>query len=129
MGRPRKSAELQGKAVALALTGMPIARVANELGVGWATVNRWVKEAGHDLESMRAEKRYDFQTLVADHAETCLKSLTAQAQAMADQEWLQQQTARDVAILFGVMFDKTISLLAARQSTSGRNPAPEDPHG
>lgn len=42
-----------------------------------------------------------------------LESITVQAEALSDPEYLMKQSARDLAMLHGVMFDKALRLLGA----------------
>lgn len=49
--------------------------------------------------------------LVCDHLETTLKSLSEQSRIAADSEYVKRQSAKDVAMLHSVLFDRTFAML------------------
>ncbi len=52
-----------------------------------------------------------FGGLLMEHLEASLRSLIAQSKQMADPEWIRRQPAGDLAILFGVLTDRTMRIL------------------
>ncbi len=51
--------------------------------------------------------------LLVKYLETNLRTLAAQSAVFADEEWLKKQSASEVAVLHGVIIDKTVRLLEA----------------
>ena len=110
MGRPRKLPALRTEAVARVRTGEPVDRVANALGVDWHTVQAWVRAA---TPSNSEQKGYDYNRQFAGHLEQALDTLTAQLRLVGEPDWIRQQNARDLAILYGVVHDKAMTVYAA----------------
>ena len=79
MKRSADALEPRAHTVKVERTGMPVDRVAMDLGVSSDVVRRWVEEAGMALEQERKETVYDFDRQMADHLEATLDTLTAQA--------------------------------------------------
>ena len=51
--------------------------------------------------------------LIVDYLEQALETLSAQARTFADESWLRKQDASELAVLHGVLADKTIRILEA----------------
>ena len=64
-------------------------------------------------------KRDRIGALVASYLEANLQALTAQAYVASDPEYINRQPADSLAILHGVMADKSVRLLEALQSSAG----------
>lgn len=96
-------------------TGMSIAAIARRHGVDRRTVVRWRQAVGlgEATTLMDPKERHTLAELIADYLGEVLHTLTAQARAARDPDWLAGQNARDLAILHGVLNDKAVRLLAA----------------
>ena len=106
------------KAAALAglATGESVHSVARRLGVSRSTVQRW--RDGADLPRsglVGPQKKQEIGEQVYGFLEESIETLTAQARFARDEAWLRRQSAADLAMLFGVLNDKTVRLLAALQ--------------
>jgi transposase-like protein len=109
------------KAMVLAQLAMggTVNGVSHELGIPRTTVRRWRTEAGDLIRpSVDPKKDSALGSLLADYLAGGLDSLTAQTKAFADSTWLRQQSARDLALLHGISFDKVFRVLAAVEPES-----------
>jgi transposase-like protein len=110
------SAETKGKVLAELLAGETLHKVAEKYGVSRTTLRRWHAEAGTPTGGrtlIQAPGRRDLGELIGGYLEQALLTLAAQAKFFRDPDWLKQQSAADVAILHGVVHDKTLRVLAA----------------
>lgn len=103
--------------MAALLAGQSITEVAATYHLPEGTVKSWrarMKPGGEsDVAKVATEKREEIGTLLLRYLETNLTTLNAQAEVFKDPEWLKKQNAADVAVLHGVMTDKSVRLLEA----------------
>lgn len=109
-GRVPYSPQVRAEALALLATGDSVHGVARQLGIPRTTVKRWRDQLHNDGPQKKTigEQVYGF-------VEESIDTLRAQARFTRDPEWLLQQSAADLAMLHGVMFDKAWRLLGALQ--------------
>jgi transposase-like protein len=107
--------ELRAQVVAAVIAGATISQAARQYGLSKQTVSRWVAEAGVGTLGTESGAREDGTTLeellldlVAEHAIT----LRAELQAAARPDWLEKQSAADLAQLVVAQRDTLIRLLA-----------------
>ncbi len=120
MARNSRTYTQQQKSEVLAaiLTGSSLLSVAEETGIPYSTIQRWSVTEPRKLgivEHVEDEKE-ELGALVTEYIRESLRTLTVQARQFASPDWLQKQSANDVAILHGVMADKTIRVLSAIHS-------------
>lgn len=100
--------------MAALLTGQSASVVASEYRIPLGTVKAWAvevrRENGVDAVSDRRER---IGALLVDYIEAALVALRAQAEQFSDKTWLARQPASEVAVLHGVIADKTIRILEA----------------
>jgi transposase-like protein len=115
--------ELRAEVVAAVLAGLSIVQAAAQFGLDKGLVSRWVQSAGLQLVATDQHARklellegliFD---LVAEHAVT----LRAELQAAARPDWLEKQSAAELAQLVVAQRDTLIRLLA------GFRPIPDQP--
>lgn len=102
--------------IAALLAGQSITEVATQYDVPVGTVKSWAHRMRADKESLlvtedRAAKIGD---LVFDNLEAMLKAQNAiLTHVSTEKEWLKKQDASDLAVLVGVIADKTFRILDA----------------
>jgi len=89
---------------------------AAKYGIPVGTIHSW-SSRGNPLASLKKEH---IGALVATYLEANLQALTAQAYVTSDPEYIKQQSAESLAILHGVMADKSVRLLEALHAGSER---------
>jgi len=110
-GKPH-TAKKKGAAIACLLTGDSVSEVAAKHGLDKSVVSRWkARIPAGELQQVATKKDGRLNDVVFDCVEANLESLTAQAKAASDPEYLRKQSAKDLAMLHGVMFDKSFRIL------------------
>ena len=102
------SPEKQAAVIAALLEGQSVSAVAKEYKIPRSTVSRWKSDKiGEQLQ------RPDVSDLLLEYLTTNLATLKKQAVFFANIEWLEKQSASELAVLHGVMSDKTMRILEA----------------
>jgi transposase-like protein len=123
------SPETRAQSVAAVLAGASVAATARQYGLSKQTVSRWVNETGGTHQ--RARDPETIGDLIYDLIIVHLEAVSAQLQAVSRPEWLEKQTATDVAQLLGAERDTLIRLLAGlrpiRDESDAESPALDSP--
>ena len=108
----RYSDAVRAEVQAAILTGQSVTEVAQTFALPKSTVSRIRRELSEqDLEQLANEKKLFIGHLILASLEEQLKTLAAQAVHFRNPDWLGQQKADDLAILHGVLHDKTLRIL------------------
>ena len=112
------------RAAALAdLVLMSPAAVAAKYGIKSATVRSWkLRDGGQivaNLQHIATEKKDRIAVLALTYLEASLNAQIAQAYVTSDPNYINRQPAGELAILHGVLADKSIRLLEALHPHSG----------
>ena len=120
MARTVYSPETKAAALAALLQGQSVRGVATEYRIPVGTVMAWSAELRRDPEVMPStshavaiRKKEEIGHLLLEYLHTNLETLRQQSLMFRDPKWLQKQSAEGVAVLHGVLTDKTIRLLEA----------------
>lgn len=109
---PEKRAEIER----LLLEGNAYSFVAERVGVPYTTV----ATIAVGVREKIGENRYNYVHLVSEYLTEAMNVQIAQVRLLADQAWLHSQNAKDVAILHGVLTDKTLRLLELLTSSTAK---------
>jgi transposase-like protein len=110
-GKPH-SHKKKAAVIADLLTGDRVSEVAVRYGLDKSVVSRWkARIPAGELQRIATKKGEQIDAAVSGCVRSNLESLTAQAKATSDPEWIRQQSAKDLALLHGVMFDKSFRIL------------------
>lgn len=110
-GKPHSS-QKRAAAIADLLTGETVSEVAARHNLNKSVVSRWkARIPAGELQRVATKKGEQLDEAVFGCVRGNLESLTAQAKATSDREWIMKQPARDLAMLHGVMFDKSFRIL------------------
>jgi len=107
-------AALRAQVVAAVLAGTSIAQAARQYGLSKQNVSRWVAEDG----TVGTVQVLDIGELILDLLVSHVSAIQAQLQAAARPEWLERQSAAELAELVEVERDTTIRLLAGLERIS-----------
>jgi hypothetical protein len=114
-GRKGAAAELRASGLAALLCGERPAVVARDLGVPEGTVRSWKHRAkGRRFATL---KKGDFGALLAEHLGALIRSLLAQSRELSAR-W-PEMGAGDLALAFGLHFDRTLRMLELHESVTG----------
>lgn len=121
MGEKREqrtySPEVKAAVMAALLEGQSVGKVAGRYEIPDTTVRGWQKKAEEIAKqklrenSLQKEVGASLDELLLLYVAENLTTLRAQAVFMRNEEWLKLQNASEVAVLHGVVADKTIRLL------------------
>lgn len=120
LGHKEWGVETKAKACAMLLAGESVTTVCANLGVPERTVYDWANGLG-GIDALRSGRLDD---LLYSCLSENLTTLAAQSRFARDEQWLKKQKANAVAILFGVISDKTIHILSAIERAKAIDTAP-----
>lgn len=122
MAKREYSAAVQAQALAALLEGQAISKVAEVYKIPEGTIKSWKARLATKTSVVASEKRALIGDMLVEYVEENLRTLKEQGATFRDQAWLQKQKAAEVAVLHGVIADKTIRLLEAM----GRQQEPDE---
>jgi transposase-like protein len=111
--------QLKAAAMAALLAGESAHKVAERFNISRTTVRRWRDAAWSTVQNGPQKRELGDQLL--GYVGESIETQRAQLHVMADPEWILRQSARDVAQLFGVVFDQTERMLVALQQGEARD--------
>lgn len=117
MARTQYPDELKAQAMAALLTGQSVNAVAEQYNIPRGTVTSWASRANRERGDLLSEqsngKRERIGELIVDNIETMLETTKAMLHVLQEADWIEKQSASEIAVLFGVIADKTYRLLEA----------------
>jgi transposase-like protein len=120
--RPHRIYNEELKSAALAdVVLLGSSATASKYGIPRSTLMTWQQQ--FNIVHNPALKRDHIGALVAAYLEANLQALTSQAYVVSQPEYIERQPAEGVAILHGVMADKSIRLLEAISRSQPDQPA------
>jgi transposase-like protein len=105
--------ETKAAVLADVVAGESVAAVARKYGIGRNTIRVWTAELGDHGSSAIQQKKEAIGEKVYGLVEDNVETLRKIAKHAQKDEWLDKQTANDLAVFMGVMQDKTVRLLSA----------------
>ena len=113
-GRMRRkySDEVKAAVMAALLAGQSVSQTAKEYGIPKGTVSGWRAHL-NGVAKVTTQKKERIGELLVEYLNENLITLKAQAVFSRSEKWLNKQTAAELAVLHGVMNDKSRSLLEA----------------
>ena len=106
--------EVRAAVMASLLAGQGVSEVATHYNLAKATVSRWRSElVSSGVEQLEPKTKQELEALLIDYVCQNLKTLKAQSEIAGRADYLQKQPANELAVLHGVMADKTIRILSA----------------
>lgn len=109
------------------LAGQGVAEVASQYNLDISVVSRWRSAMPDDQLQVIASKKGDqIETLLFEYLTATLTTLKSQSEVVGEREYIIKQPADSLAVLHGVMADKSIRLLEAaeRARAAAQPPAP-----
>jgi len=103
---------VKARAIAEILAGNSVTVVAARHNLPRKSVSNWKASlTPEQLAEVSRNTGGRLDELVCNHVATVLESLSAQARAAGDREYLRKQSAGDLARLHGSMFEQAFSML------------------
>lgn len=128
MARKSYSPEVKAAAMSALMAGQGVDQVASQYDVPASTLRGWkskLRNEGH----VPTQKKEAVGELLIRYIETNLKTLVAQSKVFGDPEWIRQQDAQEMAVLHGVITDKTVRILEAMGAPNRGGDAPREIEG
>lgn len=96
------------------LAGQGVTEVAAEYNLPDSTVSDLKKRVDEEFGDLRSKNKGEkIESLLFDYLTTTLGTLKSQAEVVSEREYIIKQPADSLAVLHGVMADKSIRLLEA----------------
>lgn len=105
------------------LAGQGVTEVAKEYNLPDSTVSDLRKQLESQFGELRNKKGQEIEELLFGYLKSSITALDAQAKVVSGREYIIKQPADSLAVLHGVMADKSIRLLEAIERARG--PAPK----
>jgi transposase-like protein len=100
--------------MAALLAGQGVGEVAEQYNIPDSTVSDIRKAAGEEFGELRNKNKGEkIEELLFNYLSQTLITLEAQAQVVSEREYIIKQPADSLAVLHGVMADKSVRLLEA----------------
>jgi transposase-like protein len=107
---------VKAQVMAALLTGQTVTEVAKAFSINHSLVSRWRKAISVDqLHEVALKKKESIEELLLDYLATNLRTLKAQSEQASRPDYIQKQSASELAVLHGVIADKTFRILGALQ--------------
>lgn len=119
------SEETKAAVMSALLAGQSVGEIAKTYNIPVGTVRSWKSRQGNgeSIATVATEKREIIGDLLTDYLTELLVTLRIQVKTFADEKWLKQQPASEVAVLHGVIADKGIRLLEALANSTEESQA------
>jgi len=123
MTRGRYSEEVHAACVAALLAGQDITAVAGEYNVPEPTLRSWKHRARRDGADpiVPETDRTEIGQLLIAYMKDVIAAMRKQTVVFGDEEYLRKQPAGELAVLHGVIADKTVRLLEALEAGAEAN--------
>lgn len=115
MARKTYSEETKAAVLSALLTGQSANEVAKKYNIPKGTIIGWKSKAngGDTVAHLPTPKKERIGELLIEYIALSLETLQKQVKTFGNEKWLKEQEASQVAVLHGVIADKTIRLLEA----------------
>lgn len=120
MPRREYSDDTKAAVMAALLAGQSINEVAKSYSIPRGTVANWAGQTGRKQLDATTKKEA-LGELILVYLQENLCTLAVQSKHFRDLTWLKKQPASELAVLHGVIADKTIRILAALEPISDAN--------
>lgn len=110
----RHSEETQAQVMAALLAGQGVNEIAAQYELPESTIREWRSAlSSEQFAELRAKKGEKIEELLFGYLTQTLETLQSQAKIVSEREYVLKQPADSIAVLHGVMADKSIRLLEA----------------
>lgn len=121
------SEQVRAQVIAALLAGQGVTEVATQYNLAKSVVSRLKASLSDgEMEQVGTQKRLSLATLIENLLRMSLETATRLAHNSQDEQWFYKQNAADVAILFGVITDKSIKIVEAAENASLNQILPEE---
>lgn len=113
-GRTEHPAEVRAAVTAALLAGQGVSELARQYKLDHSVISKWKASLSPEtITEIHRKKGERIDNLVFECLCTTLEALRAIAANAAKDSYIQKQPANELAVLYGVMADKTVRILEA----------------
>ena len=105
--------ETKAAVLAALMAGQSISEVARDYKIPSGTIKGWKADTKRFSQPVEPEKKIEIGDLLLEYLRENLVTLKEQSIHARKAEWLDRQSAADLAVLHGVSVDKAVRLLEA----------------
>lgn len=110
----KHSDEIQAQVMAALLAGQGVTEVSEQYNLPDSTVSDLKKRVDEEFGDLRTKNKGEqIEALLFGYLSTTLQTLKCQSEIAGEREYIFKQPADSLAVLHGVMADKSIRLLEA----------------
>lgn len=113
----------KANAVAAMISGHSYGEVTKQTGVPKTTLIRWLGEIGPEAFVKARNGQKTLEELIEELARENMLTLINHTKQARDPEWFKRQNAADLAVMDGVMTDKTVRIVQVLQAREQRRAA------
>lgn len=119
-GAKHHSEDTKAAVLAAILQGQGVGEIAKRYNLPKQTVSNLKKKLSEiELRQIGTEKRENLTGLIEGHLSASLKAATSLAEKCStDDVWFREQSASEIAALYGTLTDKAIRILEAAQAAT-----------
>ena len=114
--------DIRAAVMAAFVAGMSNTEISKKYHVPRTTIIGWREQlpahVNEQIDEVRHKKQVDFDALFSELAEANLQALISIAKVAADPAYLRTQTGHDIAVLSGVIADKTFYVFEAARTAA-----------
>jgi hypothetical protein len=119
----KHSDEVQAQVMASLLAGQGVGEIAEQYSLPESTIREWRETlSSEQFAELRAKKGEKIEELLFKYLTANLDALEKQAVVVSEREYIIKQPADSLAVLHGVMADKSIRLLEAIERARNAGP-------
>lgn len=119
--------ETRSAALAALLEGQGVSEVAKRYKLPESTVRDIKKSINSEkFAEVRAKKAESLASLIEAHLRASLEAASNIAGQTRNVQWLDKQSADDIAVFYGVLTDKAVRILEAGEEAQSREDEPAD---
>lgn len=128
MTRAKYPPEVKAAVLAELLEGQAVDHVAEKYSIPKGTVKGWKSRSLNNSETLivPTQKKIELGELLSDLLQTRVQAQIAIAKTIADPNYIKRQSASDIAVLAGVLDDKTFRMLEAFGQADDSDTDPDD---
>lgn len=112
MAQSKYSDETKAAVMAALLQGQSVSSVAKQYKIPKGTVSSW-KHKAQGVGNVSTQKREAISDLLGELLVTNLQAAKTVIETIADPAYIKRQSASEIAVLWGVINDKTFRMLEA----------------
>jgi transposase-like protein len=112
---PKKySDEVRAQCMAALLAGQGVSQLSEEMNIPRSTLQRWQRYVAKYYGEGTRQRKADYMAgLISTYFEESLTTLIEQLRKTRSENWITKQSASELGVFHGILFDKIVRILEA----------------